>query len=253
MDPKVVCMSRLGNTLWFLGHPESAMQARDAALALADEIGHPYSQATALVFAAILSLDMRDDESIRGYAATLRTGPGNRTGLPNQFAAAAIAGYLDVVDGRTAVGIARIQRALDETRGAEHAPGMQASIARVLLEACVLAADTQAGIAAAKRVIAMEASLWEAEARRLLAELLATLNAPQEDVEAELERALQIARRQGARALELRAATSVLRLRRQCRDELATREARAALQAMLDEMPEGRDTRDAREAISLLQ
>ena len=41
LDPKVVCLSRLGNTLWFLGYPETATRARDAALALADELGIP--------------------------------------------------------------------------------------------------------------------------------------------------------------------------------------------------------------------
>src|SRR5207247_184566 len=49
-DPKVVCLSRLGNTLWFLGHTDAALRARDAALALADEIGHPLSSGVDLLF-----------------------------------------------------------------------------------------------------------------------------------------------------------------------------------------------------------
>ena len=36
-DPKVVCLSRLAWTLWFLGHPDEAASARDAAVSLADE------------------------------------------------------------------------------------------------------------------------------------------------------------------------------------------------------------------------
>src|SRR5439155_1582758 len=70
-DPKVICLSRLGNTLWFLGHLEAATRARDAALALAEEIGHPNSRATAQLFAAILALDMRDQERFREYTAAL--------------------------------------------------------------------------------------------------------------------------------------------------------------------------------------
>ena len=107
-----------------------------------------------------------------------------------------------------------------------------------------MAGDARAGLAAAERAIGMDAALWEAETRRLRAEFLAALDAPQDEIEAELERALQTARRQGARALELRAASSLLRLRPvswRRPGHLPRRDA--ALQTILDEMPEGRDTR----------
>ena len=71
-DPKVVCLSRLGNTLWFLGLPDAAVQARTAALAWADEIDHPFSRSVAVVFGAVLALDMGDEQSLRQYAAEMR-------------------------------------------------------------------------------------------------------------------------------------------------------------------------------------
>jgi tetratricopeptide (TPR) repeat protein len=252
LDPKAICLSRLGNTLWFLGYPEAAVRARDAALALAEEIAHPFTKATVLVFASMLALDLRDPERVREYWATLIAGLGDRAGLPARLHAEALAGYSDVVDGRATAGIARIQRALAETRGVDHAPGHRASWLRVLLEACAVAGDARAGLEAAERAIGLDASLWEAEARRLRAEFLAALDAPQEEIEAELERALQTARRQGARALELRAATSLLHLRRRHGDDPAIAAAQDALQTILDNMPEGRDTQDVREATSLL-
>ena len=55
LDPKVVCLSRLGNTLWILGYPESHTVARDEAFAFAAETNHPYSLGVALVFAVLLS------------------------------------------------------------------------------------------------------------------------------------------------------------------------------------------------------
>src|SRR5205085_9853911 len=64
-DPKVVCLSRLGNTLWFLGRANAAILARDAALELAEEIGNPYSRWVALVFSAMLALELRHVEQIR--------------------------------------------------------------------------------------------------------------------------------------------------------------------------------------------
>jgi hypothetical protein len=48
------------------------------------------------------------------------------------------------------------------------------------------------------------AELWEAEIRRLRATFLAALGAPADEIQAELERALTVARRQQARALEER-------------------------------------------------
>jgi DNA-binding SARP family transcriptional activator len=252
LDPKAICLSRLGNTLWFLGYPEAAVQARNAALALADEIAHPFTKATVLVFASVLALDLRDPERVREYSAALIAGLGERAGLPARVHAEALAGYSDVVDGRTTTGIARIQQALAETRGADHAPGHRATWLRVLLEACAVAGDARAGLAAAEGAIRLGVSLWEAEARRLRAEFLAALDAPQDEIEVELERALQTARRQGARTLELRAATSLLRLRQRRGDGVATRVARDALQTILDELSEGRDTQDGREAKSLL-
>jgi DNA-binding SARP family transcriptional activator len=252
LDPKAICLSRLGNTLWFLGYPEAAVRARDAALALAEEIAHPFTKATVLVFASMLALDLRDPERVHEYAATLIAGLGERAGLPARIHAEALAGYSDVVDGRTAAGIARIQQVLAETHGADHAPGHRASWMRVLLEACAVAGDAQTGLAAAEGAIGLDVTLWEAEARRLRAEFLVALDAPQDEIEAELERALQTARRQGARALELRAATSLLRQRQRRGDGPAVCAARAALQTILDELPQGRDTQDVREAKSLL-
>jgi hypothetical protein len=48
-------------------------------------------------------------------------------------------------------------------------------------------------------------ALWEAEFRRLRAGFLAALGAASQEVEAELERAIEVAQRQAARAFELRA------------------------------------------------
>ena len=207
LDPKVICVSRLGNTLWFLGQPEAARRARQDALSLADEIGHPPSRATALVFAALLSLDLREPELVREYTAALRHRPGDQS-RPTGVTADALAGYVEVLDGRGAAGIARIQRILDDPTEGEHAPGLHASIARVLLEACVAAGDAQSGLAAVDRLLGTHSHVrtWESEALRLRGEFLAKLGASGEEVDAEFQRALRVARLQGARMLELRAA-----------------------------------------------
>jgi hypothetical protein len=196
LDPKVICLSRLGNTLWFLGYPTAAIRARDAALALAEEIGDPYSRSVALVFAAMLSLDNRDPEGVRAYFGRLMAEYADHDMRPNRVASEHFGGYVDVLDGRPEAGLARIRRTLDDSRHGDHAPGMLAHSLHVLVAACAAAGDARAGLAAADDALAStyDARLWEAETRRLRAEFLATLGAAIEDVEAEFGRALDARR-----------------------------------------------------------
>jgi adenylate cyclase len=131
---------------------------------------------------------------------------------------------------------------------------MQAMVARVLLEGCVATGDARTGLLAADRALGLDGGVrtWESEARRRRAELLAALGAPAEEVEAELGRALEVARAQGARLLELRAAASLLRRRLDGDGDRATGQARARLAAVMDRLPEGRDLPDLREAAALV-
>ncbi len=254
LDPKVICLSRLGNTLWFLGFPEAATRARDAALALAEEIRHPDSRGTALVFAAMLAVDMRDPERVRAYTASLNDDGLEHHWRPTRVNGIALNGYVSALDGQTEAGIARIQHALNELGRADHAPGMRAYLVRLLLEACATARDARAGLAAAERALEMggAARVWEAEARRLRAEFLAKLGSSAQTIEVEFERALVVARRQGAKMFELRTAASLLRHRMEHGDGPGASEARDLLAEIFDTLPEGRDTPDLREAATLL-
>ena len=92
--------------------------------------------------------------------------------------------------------------------------------------------------------------LYEAEVHRLKGELLLELPAPdQAEAEAALLGALEVARRQGAKSWELRAATSLARLRQQ---QGRSKEARALLGPVFDWFTEGFDTQDLRQARTLL-
>jgi adenylate cyclase len=81
---------------------------------------------------------------------------------------------------------------------------------------------------------------------------LAALDAPGREVEAEFAHALQTARDQGARSLELRAATSLLDYRLRHGDGPTVDAARARLAAVLAGFSEGQDTPAPREAAALL-
>ncbi len=92
---------------------------------------------------------------------------------------------------------------------------------------------------------------WVAELHRQKSELLLAMEGRgEQEAEQELQRALEIAREQGARSLELRAATSLARLRR---DQGRPAEARYLLQPLYDSFTEGFETRDLKDAKALLE
>ena len=254
LDPKVICLGRLGITFWFLGQAESAMRAREASLRLAEEIGHPLSRGSALVFAAMLAIELRDWEGVRAYTASLAAGRADDEARFIQLSADTLSSYVEVLDRRQPTAIARIEQALEEAGEAEPAPGLYALIMRILLEAYAVVGDARAGLANAERMLlrAGTSQLWRSETHRMRAEFRRALGAEASEIEADLERALEVAREQGALALEVRAAISLVRHREQGRSGNRS-EARARLAALIDALPEGRATADVREAISLLR
>jgi DNA-binding SARP family transcriptional activator/tetratricopeptide (TPR) repeat protein len=215
-DPEVFCLTRLAHTLWLLGRGDEAERARDAGLALAEQRGHRYSLAVASLWAAILALDQRDEDRLRAHARALdSTDP--TAGAPQiRMAASALVGVVDVLDGRSQAGIARIRGARDDAgRGEPIAPGIHTIFMRILLEAYATAGEARLGLEAADEALAMGggAQLWEAEVRRLRAEFLAALDAGPQELEAELGRAVAVAERQGARSIERRAREDLARIR----------------------------------------
>ena len=92
---------------------------------------------------------------------------------------------------------------------------------------------------------------WEAEVCRLRGVLLLRQpGTPQAEAEAWLQRALDVARRQEAKSLELRAAMSLSRLWQQ---QGRQTEARALLEPIYGWFTEGFDTADLQEARALLE
>jgi DNA-binding SARP family transcriptional activator len=213
LDPQVVCLSRLGNTLWLLGDERAALRARDDALALAEQIGHEDSQRTALVFATLLALDMRDLAGVRAYTAALEAGQTDHEARPTRMATETFRAFVRVLDGAIEPGLARLRAALQELSEGGHAPGQRGVTARLLMDAYEAIDDDRGRLEAADQLLAMGGAsvLWEAEAHRARAESLAKLGGQSKDVIAAFERAIAVARRQGARAFEVHAAQSLAR------------------------------------------
>jgi len=158
--------------------------------------------------------------------------------------------------GRTDEGLEQIRGSL----AAQRAAG--AEIARpqflsMLVEAARFGGRQDEALAAVQEALAVSErtgnSYWDADLYRLKADLLLeaalTERSTFVDVEACCHRALEIARRQHAKSLELRAATTFARLRqRQGRID----EARIFLSEIYGWFTEGLDTADLRDARDIL-
>lgn len=253
-DPESTCLMRLGCTLWFLGHPVEAVRACNAALRLVDEIVHPYSRRLVLMFAAVLALEMRDAARLRQYVAEMVTPRLEEEAIHIRGTIEVFAGHAEVLDGQVTSGIARIQRALNDPTSSEQAPGQIAIFLRVLLEACAVAGDAETGLAASERLLLKSKGvrLWDAEAHRCRAEFMTALGGSSANIAAELEQALDVARRQGARSLELRAATRLLRYHLASGNDQAVAPVREILRRLCDSMAESQDTPDMHAAIAAL-
>lgn len=207
-DPKVVCLSRLANTLAFLGFEDEARRARDAALALSDELGHPYSRDVALVFAALLAVDLDENDLVRAYTSRLaaRADQGGPIGVN----AVAWPAYVEVLDGRAAAGIAHLRAALASCGHRNPAPGFRATLHRLLVAAFVAADDPHGGLTASEDALAVGGTrIWEPELRRARAMFLAAVG-DYAGAETELKQGEELARHTGSRGpLRTIAATRV--------------------------------------------
>jgi DNA-binding SARP family transcriptional activator len=206
-DPELVVRLRLAHTLWLLGHPSEADRQRDLALAAAEESTHTYSRAVVSAWAAILAMDRGDTAEFRRHAQALGQYAAGDAPAQIWWAAQAFAGHVDLLDGRTAAGLARVREIREQVMSSQApAPGVPGVATRLLLQGYAIAGEPVAGLALADEALGIGcgAELWEAEIRRLRATFLAALGAPVGEATAELERALAVARRQQARTFEQR-------------------------------------------------
>lgn len=196
-DPQVVCLSRLANTLWFLGRDDDARRTCEEALELGADVGHPLSQDTAAIFSCLLAVDLGDHDRLRGWARQL--GALGMDSLPFATKHEALLGLVEAIDGRPAHGIARTRAALERCGGRNFYPCFQAAIVRVLLAAHSVAGDVAGGLEACARALDLGSTqLWDAEIHRARAEFLHATGAEVAQLEGELRAAEAVARRQAA-------------------------------------------------------
>ena len=163
-DPRVLCLMRLAHVEFRLGDPPAARRLQAEALEAGRAVGHPFTHSAALLFAALLDLDLDDRPALRRHVAELVALRDRVDAPPIRVGTDALAGLLDVLDGAVRPGLARIDAALADP-GSGTAPGLPAMLLRIRLAAGTAAGLPDEARASAHRLLADGVRVWDALAR----------------------------------------------------------------------------------------
>ncbi len=253
----MICRTDVNLALWSLGYPDQALRRSHEALTLAQELSHPFSLAIALCFAAELHQYRREGRATqeRAEAAiTLCTEQGFALWLAT---GTILRGWALAEQRQGEEGIAQIRQGLVAYRA------MGSELARpqflaLLAEAYGKASQPEEGLSVLAEALAVvnktgerfcEAELYRLKGQLTLQSQVESHKSKVEEAEACFHKAIDIARRQQAKSLELRAVVSLSRLWQQ---QGKQEEARKLLSEIYNWFTEGFDTKDLQEAKALL-
>ncbi|WP_429537320.1 adenylate/guanylate cyclase domain-containing protein [Paraburkholderia youngii] len=259
VDPGIRALNFLALILWLQGYPDQARERSMDALALAQKLAYGPTLAFTLAYAAELHQLRREAPLVRERAEAA-IAVSIEHGLQYWLAWGTIfSGWARVQPGNLQDGIAQLReglRAEQSAGGAEQRSYFLATLADCLWRA----GDVEGGLRTLEEATAIVNKtgehFFDAELHRLKGVmLLASVSeaerviASSDEAQACFLRAIAVARAQGARALQLRAATNLARLWQRA-GRLG--EARQVLSEVFDTFTEGLDTGDLRDARALL-
>ena len=256
IDPGVVCLSVMAWTLWMLGYPDRALTRSREALALAQKLSHAYSLAFALNYATMLHAWRREVQFAKERAEAVIT-LSNEHGFIHALNVGMIRrGWALAKQGVVAEGIRQLHQGLTAVRATGTELALSHHLA-LLAEAYRQGVQVEAALHALAEALAhldnTGERCYEAELYRLKGEcLLAQKGTRCKEREAEecFRQALNIARRQQAVSLELRATMSLGHLWQQ---QGRRAEAHQILAEIYGWFTEGFETPDLQEAKALLE
>jgi class 3 adenylate cyclase/predicted ATPase len=252
-DAGVGCHSFSALALWYLGSPDQALARSHEAVTLARQLVHPYSLSFALCLAAVFHQLRREERAAqeRAEAAIILA---QEQGFPVWMALGSILrGWALAQQGQAKEGIEQITQGLMTYR-ATGAELLRPYYLVLLAEAQETIGEPEAGLTALAEALTLTETTggrWcEPELHRLQGALLVQQHADnQAKAEHCVHQAIDIARSQQAKSLELRAATSLARLWQQ---QGKRQEAHDLLAPVYHWFTEGFDTADLQEAKALL-
>jgi class 3 adenylate cyclase/predicted ATPase len=219
VEPQVASLLLLSWDLWFLGYPDQSLARVSEALALARDFAQPYSIAFAHYMTSVVhllrgdparalesaerSLEMSREQRFSLYVLLSTISRGRALGELGRLQEAVTEIQTGIVEGRrTGVGFML--------------PMMYSWLADVHAQS----GDNETAVSIVEQTLRdisdATGRSWEAELHRQRAGILLALN-PSKITEAELyfKKAIEVARRQNSKSMELRAATSLAKLWRQ--------------------------------------
>jgi predicted ATPase/class 3 adenylate cyclase/DNA-binding winged helix-turn-helix (wHTH) protein len=256
MDLGVFSRALMSHTLWHLGYADQALTRSHEALALAEEHAHPFSQAIALAYAVMLHQFRREPHILDEHAETALALCTEQGFAYYRAWVTIIQGWSLAAQGQREAGIEQMRQGLAALQSTDAKRALPYYLA-LLAEGYGAVGQTDEGLGVLAGALAAVATTaerrWEAELYRLKGDLLLQAAGKQRQTEeipeAYFRQALEVARQQQAKVLELRAAVSLSRLWQQQGKRDA---ARQLLMEIYGWFSEGFDTSDLQEAKALL-
>lgn len=251
VDLGVFCQAWSTHSIWHLGYLDQSLQKSYAATALAKTLGHPFSLALAMAYAAMLFQFSRDSRLVQEWAGeTIDFCTEHGVGYYGSWATI-LHGWALAKQESLTEGIGQMQKGLAEFRGSNSGARLPYYLT-LLAEAHGNAGQIQDGLkylAEALDLAEKNNDAWySAETHRLMGDLLLR-SGEAEKAESCFRKSLDISRRQKSRILELRATVSLAQLRLERNRQ---EEARDMLKDILNWFSEGFDTVDLKVARKLL-
>ncbi|MCK1479726.1 class 3 adenylate cyclase/tetratricopeptide (TPR) repeat protein [Bradyrhizobium sp. LB8.2] len=252
-DAGVADLALMSWALWLLGHADTALTRVNVAIQRADAISHPHSQAYACYYACILHALRGEFLTAQGHAERC-IALSEEHGFRQWRLARAIRGICVASLEPSPSALGEIRAALDEYRSA----GYQLAITALYVLLCpplLIGHDYEAALELIEHGLATTSRnserILEAELYRLKARVLVVRGGPDVEAEAQalLEQAINTARSQHAKTLELRAAMDRAAL---WIDQGRREEALNFLAPIYASFTEGFETHDLKEAKVLL-
>lgn len=241
------------HALWHEGYPDQARVMAEETVGRARDLAHPLTQAITLAYATMLNQFRRDVEEVDRLAKATISHT-TEHGFPYYLVwAEVLKGWSGAVRGVREEGIAKIRRGIEvlQTIAGLRLPYYRALLAEAYGWAGRIDEALQALADASADIGKTEERCWEAELHRLRGEFFRSKRMNRgAEAAACFHAAIEVARGQQAKSLELRAAVSLGRL---WRDEGKRTEASRLLAEVYDWFTEGFETPDLRDARSLLE
>ena len=252
--PGVQCLAYASQTLWYLGYPDQALKMSHKACTLAYEVSHPYSLALALYYSVRLHINRGELNTAQEPVDSLLR-VSREYNFPFWIAAGAtFEGWTKAASGQFEEGICQMSKGITAwlDTGAEVGHSTFLTLLAAIQGNGGYVEKGLSTLAKTLEVISNgDESYYESETCRLQGKLL--LQRDTSDVsQAEncFQKALDMARSQEAKSLELRSATSLAQLWRQ---QGKSQDAYEVLTPLYDWFTEGLDTADLQEAKALLE